>query len=102
MADLVNLGGRQFETRRGDARSVSELDEGRQLVEREEVPDAIGERLGDVAAIVGERVGGVTRLPAPVLVLQRLRQVPVIECVSRLVCRRISSRASRPRKPFPG
>ena len=46
--------------------------------------DAVAELLGHVAGVLGERVHGVLRLPAAVAVLQRLRQVPVIQRRERL------------------
>jgi hypothetical protein len=64
--------------------AVSHLDEGAELVDREEVPHAVAELLGHVAGVVGERLGRVARLPAAVLVLQGLRQVPVVERGERL------------------
>src|SRR5262245_21843624 len=58
---------------------VSALDERPELVDREEARDAIAELLSDVPGVVGERLGGILRLPTAVLVLERLRQIPVIQ-----------------------
>jgi hypothetical protein len=57
---------------------MAQFDEGRALIEREEVPRPVAELFGDVARIVRECLGGVARFP-PAAILQRLRQVPVIE-----------------------
>ena len=45
---------------------------------------AIGQMLGHVAGVVAECLGGVARLPAADPVLERLRQVPVIQRGERL------------------
>ena len=57
---------------------MAQFHERRALVEREEVPRPVAELFGDVAGIVRECVGGVAGFP-PAAILQRLRQVPVIE-----------------------
>src|SRR5262245_6653171 len=58
---------------------ISTFYERPELVDREEARDAIAELLGDVSGVVCERLGGVLRLPTAVLVLERLRQIPVIQ-----------------------
>ena len=63
---------------------VSPVDEGVKLVDREEVLDAITELLGHVLGVVGERLGRVARLPTPVLDLEGLQQVAVVERGERL------------------
>src|SRR6516164_1292038 len=57
---------------------MAQFHEHRALVEREEVPRPVAELLGHVAGIGGECLGGVAPFP-PTAILQRLRQVPVIE-----------------------
>ena len=52
------------------------------LVESDPVLDAVAEALGDGAGIVGEFLRGVAIAPAA-LILERLRQVPVIEAQPR-------------------
>src|SRR5262245_17590575 len=49
-----------------------------EFVDGEEIPDAIAEILGDVSGILAKGFCGIPGLPAS-LVLQRLRQVPVVE-----------------------
>src|SRR5215813_1504885 len=63
---------------------VTGLYERAELINREEVLHSIAELLGDVPAIVGERFRGVLGPPPTGLVLQRLRQIPVIERGKRL------------------
>src|SRR5215470_1161253 len=57
---------------------MAQFHECRALVEREEVPRPVAELFGDVPGIVRECLGGVAAFP-PTAILQRLRQVPVIE-----------------------
>src|SRR5262245_7836988 len=57
---------------------MSEIDECAKLVDREEMADAVAQLLGHVAGVVRERIDGVAVLPST-LVLQRLRQLPVIQ-----------------------
>src|SRR5262245_41161618 len=78
MPDLVQPAGRQLQPGREHAGRMAEFHERRALVEREEVPGPVAELFGDVAGIVRERLGGVAPFP-PAAILQRLRQVPVIE-----------------------
>src|SRR5215510_57060 len=63
---------------------VTALDERAELVNREEVLDAIAKLPGHVAGVVGKGLRGVLRLPPAVLVLERLREIPVIERRERL------------------
>src|SRR5262245_16508125 len=63
---------------------ISTFDEGPELVDREKARDAIAEVLGDVSGVVCERLGGVLRLPAAVLILERLREIPVVQRHERL------------------
>ena len=88
--DLIQLCVRQSQTRskfdpdlfavdhRIDA-AMAYIHEGEEFVDREEVLGPVTELPRDITRIVRECAGGVARLP-PALVLQRLRQVPVIEC----------------------
>src|SRR2546423_1718424 len=78
VSSLIESRSGQREPRCKKALAIPQLDERRELVDREEVPDAIAERFGDVAGIVGERVRGVTALPTAAI-LQRLGQVPMVE-----------------------
>jgi hypothetical protein len=64
VADLVELTRREFEGGGGTPLSVSQLHEGRQLVERDEVPHPVGQLLGHVAGVVSECLGRVARLLA--------------------------------------
>ena len=91
MADLLQLGIRQAESGCGtevDRLAATDLhveslvaafDEGGELVDREVVLDPVAELLRDVAGVVGEGAGGVLGLPAAVLDLQGLREVPVAQ-----------------------
>src|SRR5262249_4395498 len=54
------------------------------LIDREEVLYAVAELFSDVTRVVGERLCSLLRLPATVLVLERLRQIPVIQRRKRL------------------
>ena len=78
MPHLVQPAGRQLQPGREHAGRMAEFHERRALVEREEVPRPVAELFGDVTGIVRERLGGVAPFP-PAAILQRLRQVPVIE-----------------------
>ena len=75
---LVEPRPRQGEPRREGAVAVAQLDEGAHLVQGEELADPVAQLRGDEARIGGEGLGGVARFPAAAI-LQRLRQVPVIE-----------------------
>src|SRR5262245_13292532 len=63
---------------------VSAFDEGTKLVDREEVLQAIAEFLGHETRVIGKRLRGVLRLPASVLVVERLGEIPVIQRSERL------------------
>ncbi len=76
---LVEQPGRQLQPRRMDAIVVAQLHEGVELVRREDVLHAVRQPLGHVARVGRERFRGLARLPAADAVLQRLRQVPVIQ-----------------------
>ena len=54
---------------------VSHFDERGELVDRKEVPYAVAELLRHITGVVAERLGSITRLPAAVSVLKRLRQL---------------------------
>src|SRR5262249_19010153 len=58
---------------------IAALDERGELVDREIVLHAVAELLGDVSAVVREGLRSVLGYPAAVLVLKRLRKIPVIE-----------------------
>src|SRR5262249_11935877 len=81
---LVEAPRRKAQSRRVYADSVSEFDECSELIDREEMPDSIGEALGHIPRIGGKRSRCVARLPPPNLALKRLRQVPVIQSGERL------------------
>ena len=78
MPDLVQPAGRQLQSGREHARCMPQFHERRALIEREEVPRPVAEFFGNIAGIVRECLGGVARFPSAAI-LQRLRQVPVIE-----------------------
>ena len=84
MPRLVEASGRQLQSRSVDAVRIAQFEERTELVDREDVLDAIGQSLRDVSGIVAERLGRVARLPAAAVVLQHLRQIPVIERGERL------------------
>ena len=84
VARLIETSRRQLESRGMDADPVPQLHEGAELVDGEDVLHAVGEPLRDVAGVGGERVRGVARLPAAPTVLERLRQVPVVQGGKRL------------------
>jgi hypothetical protein len=58
---------------------VPGLHEGGEFVDGEVVLDAVAELLGEVAGVVGERLGCLDRPPAAVAVLEGLGQVPVVQ-----------------------
>ena len=58
---------------------VAALGERSELINGEEMPDPVTQLLGEEAGIVGERPRRVLRLPPPVVVVQRLRQIPVVQ-----------------------
>src|SRR5262249_15265089 len=78
MSYLVQPAGRQLQSGREHAVAMAQFHEHRALIEREEVPRPVAELLGTVAAMGGECRGGAAPSP-PAAILQRLRQVPVIE-----------------------
>src|SRR4029453_11276849 len=75
--------------------AVSLFDKGAELVDREVVLHSVAELVGDVPAVVAERLRRVFGPPAAVLVLQRLREIPVIERDERLdpVCAQLVGQA---------
>jgi hypothetical protein len=66
---------------------MAHVHERAELVDREEVPHAVAELLGDVGSVVPECLGRVPVLPSA-LVLERLRQIPVVERGERRDARR--------------
>src|SRR5215831_13457329 len=78
MPDLVQPAGRPLQSGCEYASRMTQFDERRALIEREEVPRPVAELLGDVTRIVPECIGCVAGFP-PAAILHRLRQVPVIE-----------------------
>ena len=96
--DLLQLGVREAQPRRATQVNglpadlhvdplVAGLHERGELVDREEVLDPIAELLGDVPGVVGERLRRLLRLPAAVLVLECLGQIPVVQRRERLDAR---------------
>ena len=79
VADLVQLRRRQFEAGRVDAPAVAEIHEASGFVDREDILDAVAQALRHIAGVIRERLRGVAGLPAADAVLQRLRQIPVIQ-----------------------
>jgi hypothetical protein len=91
VADLLEFGIRQPQARSGaDVQRLAPADldvgalvalfhEGGELVDGEEVAHPVAELLGDIAGVVGERLGGVLGLPAAPAVLEGLGQVPVVQ-----------------------
>src|SRR5262249_56525395 len=63
---------------------VAAFDERPELVDREVVLDTVAQLLGHVAGVVGERLCRLGRLPAAVPLLERLRQIPVVQRCERL------------------
>src|SRR5262249_62250828 len=76
-ASFTRAGG-QLQSGRNPASRMAQFHERRAFVEREKVPRPVAELFGDVTGIVRECLGGVAPFP-PAAILQRLRQVPVIE-----------------------
>src|SRR5215471_1215058 len=81
---LIKRSRRQAQPRCVNADSISQLYECSEFVDREEMLDSVGEPLRDIPRIVGKRRRCVARLPSSYLVLERLRQVPVIQSGERL------------------
>ena len=67
---------------------VATLHEGGELVDGEVVFHAVAQLLGHLAGVVSERLHRFLGPPAPVPVLQRLGQVPVVQRPERLDARR--------------
>jgi hypothetical protein len=63
---------------------MTHIDEGMELVDREEVLDPVAELFCHVTGVLCEGADCVHRLPGIVLVLQCLRQIPVVERRKRL------------------
>ena len=76
---LIEPRRRQLQAGGENALAVAVTDEDVGFVEGEEAPDAIAELRGDIAGVIGERLGGLAPFPAAKPVLEGLRQVPVIE-----------------------
>ena len=53
---LVQFGRRQLEAGRVDAPAIAEIEETSGFVEREDVFDAVGQALGDIAGVIRERL----------------------------------------------
>ena len=79
MPGLVEPSRRKLQPGRVDAVPIAQFEERTELVDREDVLDAIGQSLRNESCIVSERLGRVARLPAAAVVLQHLRQIPVIQ-----------------------
>ena len=79
VTDLIQFCRRQFETRGINAPSITEVHESSGLVEREDILDAIAYPLRDVTRVIRERPGRFAGLPSAEPVLERLRQIPVIQ-----------------------
>src|SRR6266404_7324850 len=58
--------------------TMAYIHEGEELIDREETRDPVAKLPRDIAGIIRKRFGGVAGLPSA-LVLERLRQVPVVE-----------------------
>src|SRR5205085_1788942 len=84
MMDLVQRRRRQFKTGGVDTPAITEVHEPADFVDGEERLDAIAQAFGDIAGVIRERFGRLARLPSADTVLQRLRQVPMIEGRKRL------------------
>src|SRR5215471_5549813 len=76
---LIKRSRRQAQPRCVNADSISQLYECSEFVDGKEMLDPVGEPLGDIPCIVGKRRRCVAGLPSSYLVLERLRQVPVIQ-----------------------
>src|SRR5689334_17559530 len=59
--------------------AVTNLDKRAKLIDREDVFDAIAETRRDVSRVVAESLRSLTSFPTAKTILQRLRQVPVVE-----------------------
>src|SRR4051812_1099555 len=79
MSRLVEARRRELQPGRVHPDPVTEFDESPELVDREEVLDPIRETLRHVARVIGKGFGGLARLPPADPVMERLRQVPVVE-----------------------
>src|SRR6187551_1467005 len=66
-----------------DADAVTQLHESAELVDGEYMLHPIREMLGDVTRVFAECLRGLARFPSTDTILERLRQVPVIECGER-------------------
>jgi hypothetical protein len=57
---------------------VADIHEGKELIDGEELAGPVAQRPRHIAGVIRERFRGAARLPAT-SVLQRLRQVPMVE-----------------------
>src|SRR5262245_7819201 len=79
MSCLVEAIWRQLHARRMNAGAVTQLDERTKLVDGKEVLHAIREMFSRIAGVIAKRFRRVARLPTATIVLQWLRQIPVIQ-----------------------
>ncbi len=79
MTYLVQFGLRQFEAWGVDAGAITEIHESSAFVDCEDRFDAIAQAIRDVACVIAERPRRFTGLPSADPVLERLRQIPMIE-----------------------
>src|SRR5215208_3301861 len=80
---LIDSRVREFQTGRMTTKAIAKIDEHPEFIHGEPVVNAVGQVRGDVAGVVTKRLCCVARFPAPALVLQRLWEVPVIQCRER-------------------
>ena len=79
MADLIEARRRQRQAGRKGAGAVAQFDNRIDLVDREKVFDPVAQPGADIAGVIGKGFCGVGGFPAADVVLQRLRQIPVVE-----------------------
>src|SRR3981081_304575 len=84
MTNLIEFLRRQVQTRSVRNEDVAEMDKPRAFVDREEGFYTVAQVSGDIPRIIGECLRGFARLPSTEAVLQRLRQIPMIERRKRL------------------
>ena len=84
MTRLVETARRQLQARSVEPNPVSKLDESPELVDGKKMLYSIRKMFSNVTRIIAECLRGVSRLPTATVVLQRLRQIPVVEGGKRL------------------
>ena len=83
VADLVHFGILKFEAGGVDAPAIAEVHEPSGFIDREDGFDAVAEARRHMPCIISERLRGFAGPPPADPVLERLRQIPMIQAQPR-------------------